>query len=146
MLKLWRRPCNGLINGCRVTYNPPIKWQGFSWVLYNCIYDKRSTSSNWPQMDPSLNLIYICSWPYTLQVNKVNLVDADHLEAVEALRSSTDHINIVILRETANKSDGMVTTPQEPEESHADVNLPVSFLGGLSNGWVGNTGLSAATS
>ncbi|XP_033640385.1 protein scribble homolog isoform X11 [Asterias rubens] len=61
-----------------------------------------------------------------LSVNGVNLVDADHLEAVEALRSSTDHINIVILRETANNADGTAaaTTPQEPEQSHAEVNLP----------------------
>ena len=81
-------------------------------------------------------------------MNGVNLVDADHLEAVEALRSSTDHINIVILRETANNADGTAaaTTPQEPEQSHAEVNLPVSFLGSHSNGWVGNAGLSAATS
>ncbi|XP_071804604.1 uncharacterized protein [Asterias amurensis] len=61
-----------------------------------------------------------------LSVNGVNLVDADHLEAVEALRSSTDHINIVILRETANSADGTAaaSTPQEPEQSHAEVNLP----------------------
>ena len=35
---LWRRPCNGLINEWRVTYNPPIKWQGSTWVLHESVY------------------------------------------------------------------------------------------------------------
>ncbi|XP_022109604.1 protein scribble homolog isoform X3 [Acanthaster planci] len=59
-----------------------------------------------------------------VSVNGVNLVDADHLEAVEALRNSTDHIDIVILRETEVKPDVTATANQENEESTAEVNLP----------------------
>ncbi|XP_038051485.1 protein scribble homolog isoform X3 [Patiria miniata] len=62
-----------------------------------------------------------------LSVNGVNLVDADHLEAVEALRNSTDHIHIVILRETDINPD-TTTANQETEESTAEVNLPPAAI------------------
>ena len=50
-------------------------------------------------------------------MNGTNLEDADHLEAVEALRNTGNEINIVVLREVFIAPENPpIPSPSEPEE------------------------------
>ena len=62
-------------------------------------------------------------------MNGVDLEEADHLEAVEALRNTGNEINIVVLREVfIAPEDPPMPVPSEPEEPIIDGPVSISII------------------